>query len=88
MGQTARENGFHGRFLSALCDPEAGLAIGCAVLAHKIASTGDVRTALLQWNGGADADYPAQVMKRMPGYTAPIKRTAPSQGHDPDAGSV
>jgi soluble lytic murein transglycosylase-like protein len=37
MGQVAREHGFSGKFLSALCDPAAGLDIGCAVLAAKLA---------------------------------------------------
>ncbi len=82
MGQTAREHGFQGRFLSALCDPQVGLAIGCAVLAHKLAATSDVRSALLLWNGGADPDYPAQVMNRIPHYAAPAKRNAPSPDHD------
>jgi hypothetical protein len=36
MGQVAREHGFSGKFLSALCDPAAGLDIGCAVLAAKL----------------------------------------------------
>jgi hypothetical protein len=36
MGQLAREHGFHGKFLSALCDPALGLEIGCAALAAKI----------------------------------------------------
>ena len=37
MGQVAREHGFTGKFLSALCDPALGLDIGCAVLASKLA---------------------------------------------------
>ncbi len=37
MGQVAREHGFDGKFLSALCDPAAGLDIGCVVLAAKLA---------------------------------------------------
>src|SRR5277367_3801144 len=37
MGQVAREHGFAGKFLSPLCDPAAGLDIGCAVLAAKSA---------------------------------------------------
>ena len=36
MGQVAREHGFSGKFLSALCEPAAGLDIGCAVLASKL----------------------------------------------------
>jgi hypothetical protein len=37
MGQVAREHGFTGKFLSALCEPAAGLDIGCVVLASKLA---------------------------------------------------
>ena len=36
MGQVAREHGFQGKFLSALCDPALGLDLGCAVLAAKM----------------------------------------------------
>jgi hypothetical protein len=36
MGQVAREHGFDGKFLSALCDPALGLDLGCAVLASKL----------------------------------------------------
>ncbi len=36
MGQVTREHGFSGKFLSALCDPAAGLDAGCAVLAAKM----------------------------------------------------
>lgn len=32
MGQVAREHGFQRAFLSALCDPSAGLTIGCIVV--------------------------------------------------------
>jgi len=38
MGQVAREHGYQGKFLSALCEPAAGLDIGCAVLAARLAS--------------------------------------------------
>ena len=38
MGQVAREHGFTGQFLSALCEPAAGIAIGCTVLAAKFAA--------------------------------------------------
>jgi hypothetical protein len=37
MGQVAREHGFQGKFLSALCDPAIGLDLGCAALASKLA---------------------------------------------------
>src|SRR5271154_2482587 len=41
MGQVARERGFAGKFLSALCDPATGLDIGCAVLASKLSAAGN-----------------------------------------------
>src|SRR6266852_8474722 len=43
MGQVAREIGFDALFLSALCDPEQGIALGCVVLQRKLsAAAGDV----------------------------------------------
>ena len=69
MGQVAREHGFDGRFLTALCDPETGLDIGCTVLAAKLAAAnGDTARALQLWNGGANPDYPAQVLDRVAKY--------------------
>lgn len=71
MGQVAREHGFTGRFLSALCEPSAGLEIGCAVLAAKLtAAAGDVPRALGLWNGGASPDYAAQVLARVANYAS------------------
>ncbi len=58
MGQVARETGFDALFLSALCDPEQGLAVGCKVLRKKFdAMAGDTTRALLSWNGGANTAY-------------------------------
>ena len=69
MGQVAREMGFDGTFLSATCDPEQGLAIGCKLLRKKIdAMDGDTTRGLLAWNGGANPAYPAQVLARRPHY--------------------
>jgi soluble lytic murein transglycosylase-like protein len=69
MGQVARETGFDALFLSALCDPEQGLAIGCKVLRKKIdAMAGDTSRGLLAWNGGSNPAYPAQVLARKPHY--------------------
>lgn len=36
MGQTARELGFEGPFLTALCDPATGLEYGCRYLAKQV----------------------------------------------------
>jgi len=69
MGQVARERGFTGNFLSALCDPAAGLAIGCAVLASKLSvAGGEVAQALALWNGGASATYAPDVLARITKY--------------------
>ena len=69
MGQVAREAGFDAMFLSALCDPEQGLAVGCKVLRTKLdAAAGDATRALLVWNGGGNANYAAQVLARRSHY--------------------
>ncbi len=69
MGQVAREMGFDGTFLSALCDPEQGLAVGCKLLRKKLdAMNGDTARGLLAWNGGGNPDYPAQVLARRARY--------------------
>lgn len=69
MGQVAREVGFDALFLSALCDPELGLAVGCKVLRKKFdAASGDATRALLAWNGGGNANYAPQVLARRPHY--------------------
>jgi soluble lytic murein transglycosylase-like protein len=69
MGQVAREHGFAGKSLAALCEPAAGLAIGCAVFAAKLrASADDVQRTLTLWNGGANAAYAAQVLTRLAKY--------------------
>ncbi len=69
VGEVAREFGFAGKFLSELCDPGKGIDMGCKVLAHKLAvNQGNVVNALLAWNGGANPDYPAQVLARVARY--------------------
>jgi soluble lytic murein transglycosylase-like protein len=69
MGQSARERGFTGKFLSALCEPSAGLAIGCAVLTEKVLqASGDITRALALWNGGGNSSYASQVLARIANY--------------------
>jgi len=69
MGQVARETGFDAPFLSALCDPEQGLAVGCKVLRKKLdAMAGDTTRGLLAWNGGGNPSYAAQVLARRTHY--------------------
>ena len=36
MGQTAREKGASSLYLSTLCDPAVGLAVGCRILRQKL----------------------------------------------------
>lgn len=68
MGEVAREHGYAGH-MAALCDPATGLEIGCLHLASKlVGASGDVRRALLAWNGGADGAYPDEVLARMGKY--------------------
>jgi len=70
MGQVARETGFDALFLSTLCDPEQGLAIGCKVLRKKFdAMAGDTTRALLAWSMRGDTLYPARVLARVPHYS-------------------
>jgi hypothetical protein len=71
MGQTARERGFTGKFLSELCDPSTGLDAGCELFAHKFAlAEGNLGRALALWNGGTNPEYPAQVLARVRNYSA------------------
>jgi soluble lytic murein transglycosylase-like protein len=74
MGQVARESGFAGQSLAELCDPETSLEFGCRILAARLARTrGDVPAALLAWNGGANPDYPAEVLARTRNYSSKPK---------------
>lgn len=68
MGQTAREAGFDGKFLSAICEPATGLYVGCKVLRSKIGHSQTVKEGLLRWNGGSNPNYPAQVLARKGKY--------------------
>ena len=68
MGQTARESGFTDP-LPQLHDPETGLTVGCKYLSRLIKGrAGDIRRALLLYNGGGDPQYPDKVFARMKKY--------------------
>jgi soluble lytic murein transglycosylase-like protein len=80
MGQVAREHGFDGKFLSALCDPALGLDIGCRVLSHKLASAhADIAAALALWNGGANPEYPREVLQKLSAYERVPPRAPPAE---------
>ena len=69
MGQSAREMGFAGHYLSELCDPAVGIEVGCTLFAYKLRfAMGNTSQALQSWNGGANPNYSAQVESRMAGY--------------------
>lgn len=72
MGQSAREVGFEGQFLSELCDPEVGVEVGCALFSRKLGlARGDEHQALQFWNGGANPNYATEVEARRPKYVFP-----------------
>src|SRR5260370_12779373 len=63
MGQVARETGFDALFLSALCDPDQGLAVGCNVLRKRFdAMTGATTRACLAWNAAAHPPPPSPLL--------------------------
>ena len=71
MGQVAREFGFAPDSLPELCDSETGIEFGCRILAKRMArARGDVPAALLAWNGGANPNYPSEVLARMRNYSS------------------
>jgi soluble lytic murein transglycosylase-like protein len=79
MGQVAREDGFGGPFLSELCEPAVGLDAGCKRLRKMVdRHPDDVGSALQAWNGGANQNYAAEVLARLPTYAEPepVKVTA------------
>jgi soluble lytic murein transglycosylase-like protein len=69
MGQVAREKGFDGKFLTALCDPQTGVMYGCRKLRDCMTlEHNDVRNSLLKYNGGSDQTYPDAVLALMDKY--------------------
>lgn len=71
MGQVAREFGFEDHSLAALCEAATGIEFGCRVLAARLLrAKGDVSAALLAWNGGANPNYPAEVLSRKRNYSS------------------
>lgn len=72
MGCTARELGFKGKYFTELCDPAVGIEFGCRKLAKCVAAhPGEVRAALLSYNGGAAPQYPGLVLELLPKYSTP-----------------
>lgn len=65
MGQTARETSFPYPF-PWLFDPATNIDLGCRVWKKKLERAhGEVRQALLYWNGGGNQAYDDEVLARM-----------------------
>ncbi|MBK9496775.1 MAG: lytic transglycosylase domain-containing protein [Xanthomonadales bacterium] len=58
MGAVAREVGFGGPYLTALCDPALGLHIGCTKLRRLLQAYGDAEMAVSAYNFGHVAFKP------------------------------
>ena len=53
MGQVARERGFQGRYLTALCEPTVGLLWGCRHLARFFERHKNLDDAIASYNAGS-----------------------------------
>lgn len=71
MGSVAREAGYRGLFLPGIIDPATNLELGAGQLArHMKRGAGDVRKALLSYNGGSDPAYPDKVLNHLHEFPA------------------
>jgi soluble lytic murein transglycosylase-like protein len=53
MGAVAREHGFKGKYLPALCDPRTNIEVGCEHLASLyLWARGNMTQTLAAYNGG------------------------------------
>jgi soluble lytic murein transglycosylase-like protein len=69
MGETAREFGFTGKYLSQLCEPPTGLLWGCKKLRRCFdLHPNDNEKALLAYNGGSNPNYDNEVLARVRKY--------------------
>jgi len=81
MGAVAREQGFQGKFLSRLCEPETGLDHGCRLLAglkRRYLARYGWAGVLRGYNGGSGAvvtvtnpEYPAKILDALGGVWPP-----------------
>ena len=63
MGQTARELGFTGKYLTELCIPIVGMEWGLRKLAECLKHAGgDINKALEMYNGGSNPNYAGEVL--------------------------
>lgn len=71
IGVTAMELGFHGKYLTELCDPDVGMEFGCKKLHQCFRAHPDPGGALLSYNGGGNERYPDMVLARLHHYSLP-----------------
>lgn len=65
LGETAREQGFKGRYMSELLIPATNLQWGIKYFKHLYEQEHDLKRALLRYNGGGNKFYPAEVLGRI-----------------------
>jgi len=64
MGLVAREKGYKGVYLTALCEPLENLKWGIKHWMYCLKRrNGDIKKALLRWNGGGNPHYPFKVLE-------------------------
>ena len=69
MGQVARELGCTVHSLVQLCEPQTGLTYGAKRLKKAMdRKGGNVREALLNYNGGSEKTYPDIVLEKVKNY--------------------
>lgn len=65
MGAVAREMGMKG-WITRLCDPHEGVRLGCLYLNRLLKGTGDLREALVRYNGASIyADHVFEKLKQI-----------------------
>lgn len=69
MGEVAVELGWHGAFLTELCDPDVAVDFGCRKLRSVLDRHNTTEAALLAYNGGGNLNYAAQVLARVDHYS-------------------
>lgn len=74
MGQCARELDYKGP-MAQLCDPEVNIFYSLRHFRNKMSvAGGEVKKALLLWNGGGNARYPDEVLSRIGQFVTPDPR--------------
>lgn len=65
MGNTMRERGFKGQFLTELLDPATNIRLGSEFLQTLLLRHKTTEKALQRWNGGGNPEYAKQVLAHL-----------------------